>query len=231
MLKILEQWIFPHCCGICEQYTATDQDLCNKCKAALPWVDDRCYQCGSPLDMSIDSLRCQPCYETPPNFDRLCALFNYEQPVIQLVKNLKFGQKLAYGKILGQLLAEKIPVWYKDHRLPQAILPIPLHNSRLRQRGFNQALELLWPQAHALNIPIVLNLCKRIYHTPPQASLDKRRRKRNMKGIFQITTSVVYEHIAIIDDVVTTSSTVNAVSATLKEAGVERVDVWTICRA
>ncbi len=230
MLKALEQWVFPNFCYLCGEPTSTGRDLCTGCKMILPWIEDRCFQCG--LALGEGSVYCSQCQDSPPKFDRLCALFEYQPPVIQLIIGLKFEKRLAYGRILGELLADHILYkWYKNGVYPEAVLPVPLHAQRQRARGFNQAVELLMPQSRVCKIPILLNRCKRIQPTPPQSSLNKQGRKRNMKGVFQVIGPLPYEHIAILDDVVTTGSTVNALCEVLKEAGIIRIDVWTICRA
>ncbi|HQY22412.1 MAG TPA: hypothetical protein PK389_01455 [Gammaproteobacteria bacterium] len=119
----------------------------------------------------------------------------------------------------------------QNRELPEAIIPVPLHIDRLRKRGFNQALELLWPIHKKTKIPVVFDACVRIRKTTAQAQLDKTRRKRNLKSAFQIVKPIPFEHVAIMDDVVTTGSTVNALTQVLKEAGVTTVDIWCICRA
>jgi len=232
MLKTIEQWIFPNLCCLCESYTDSGQDLCAACNRTLPRVEDRCFRCGLYLEDGADAIQCQTCLSTPPKFDRLCALFDYQPPVTQFVTGLKFGRRLAYGRVLGELLAEAVPgSWYKNGLLPEAVIPVPLHENRHRARGFNQALELLWPLQKSTEIPILWDVCIRTRKTMAQSQLDKARRKRNLKSAFQIVKPLGLEHVAIMDDVVTTGSTVKALTQVLKEAGVTTVDIWCICRA
>lgn len=232
MLKKIEQWLFPFRCCFCEAHTTSRQDLCSECKLALPWIEDRCYKCGLYLTPGLDSIDCERCRDLPPKFDRLCALFSYQPPITKLVMGLKFGKKLAYGRVMGELLADEVEAhWYKNLELPEAIIPVPLHESRLRKRGFNQALELLWPVHKQIDIPVLFDACVRVKKTTAQSQLDKSRRKRNLKSAFQILKPIPYEHVAIMDDVVTTGSTVNALTHVLKEAGITTVDIWCICRA
>jgi ComF family protein len=232
MLKKLEQLLFPYICCFCESYTVSGQDLCADCKRSLPWSSDRCFKCGLYLTAGIDSIDCARCRELPPKFDRLCALFDYQPPITKLVMGLKFGKKLAYGRVMGELLALEVEShWYQNRELPEVVIPVPLHIDRLRARGFNQALELLWPVHKQTEIPVVFDACVRVRKTTAQAQLDKTRRKRNLKSAFQIVKPIPFEHVAIMDDVVTTGSTVNALTQVLKEAGVTTVDIWCICRA
>ena len=232
MIKSLTQWLFPNICCLCEHRSECSQDLCEICKNALPWIEDRCYRCGMPLNTNLSSIYCQRCQELPPKFDRLCAMFSYEPPLIQLIAKLKFSGQLAYGRVLGELLQEAVYTkWYREKPLPQAVIPVPLHVSRLRERGFNQSLELLCPLKKDGKIPIITNACSRIRKTKHQAQLKKDHRKRNMKAVFNLDKPLPFEHIAIMDDVVTTGSTVNALCTLLKnETPITQIDIWCICR-
>lgn len=226
------QWLFPPICCFCNHLADTEQDLCSTCNTLLPWIKDVCYRCGLSIETGNAAIYCEKCLTHPPKFDRLCALFKYEPPVTQLVTGLKFKAKLAYGRLLGELLSKQVKkIWYKKEVLPEALLPVPLHKTRLRKRGFNQALELLWPIKKELSIPILIDSCLRIRPTFSQSLLNKTKRQRNMKKAFQLVKSLPFEHIALVDDVVTTASTVNVLAELLKENGVKIVDVWCVCRA
>lgn len=220
----------PHLCCLCGEKTNTQQDLCQVCKTMLPWIEDRCYQCGLRKDNN-HTLNCERCLEHPPVFDRMCALFSYDAPMTKLITGLKFGRQLAYGRILGNLLAEAVlNDWYQNIALPDAIIPMPLHRKRLKRRGYNQSMELLWPTLKQSKIPLLAQSVERIRHTKQQSGLTAEQRRSNIHKAFRIKGTLV-EHIAIMDDVVTTGSTIAELSGTLKEAGVQQVDVWCICRA
>ena len=231
MLRKLEQWFFPFVCGLCSEFSDRQQDLCQRCFDSLPWIVDRCYHCGEDLLLSESSISCKRCETNPFSFDRLCALFSYEPPIRQLISRLKFSSNLSDGRILAELLKEKISVWYKEQPLPEALIPMPLHIKRLRKRGFNQALELVLPIHKHHQIPILIDACVRIKNTRPQAELGEIERKQNMENAFKVVKPFAFEHIAIIDDVVTTGSTVHALSKVLKQTGVDRIDIWCIGRA
>lgn len=225
------QWLFPYRCCLCGCFTDNSYDLCKPCKEALPWLVDCCYRCGLRLENQQEHTLCERCQEQPPYFDRLCALFSYDPPLRKLITRLKFASQLAYGRVLGELLKEKIPSWYEGLMLPQAILPTPLHAKRLRWRGFNQALELIRPFIKQTKIPLLCRQAKRVKHTKPQSGLDEKSRHLNIRDAFQIRLLNKYQHVAVIDDVVTTGSTVNALSLVLKQQGIEQVDIWCIARA
>lgn len=231
MFKKIEQWFFPYICCICDQYSENQQDLCQGCKNLLPWVSDRCYRCGSRLrEDSITASKCRWCEDRTLYYDRVMSIFDYSPPIIQLISGFKYGNNLVYGRILGELLMETCRKWYQNLPLPQAIIPVPLHIKRLRKRGFNQAFELSKPVGDCLNIPIHYKACQRHKNTPPQTGLNAYQRQQNLKKAFLVLENLPYEHIAIIDDIVTTGSTVNSLSKCLKEVGVEKIDIWCISR-
>jgi len=107
---------------------------------------------------------------------------------------------------------------------------VPLHPRRLRQRGYNQALELARIVGRLLQVPVDDRCCTRLIATQPQAELDQKARRRNLRGAFSATLALQAQHLAILDDVVTTGSTVSEVARVLRRAGCQRVDVWTIAR-
>lgn len=135
--------------------------------------------------------------------------------------------------LLGELLANQvIQHWYGHTALPEVVIPIPLHPKRLRHRGYNQSYELLRGLKKRGVIPVENRLCWRVKHTKPQSTLDKAARYVNMQAVFACADALAeYQHVAIMDDVVTTGTTVNVLAKVLKERGVEQVDVWCICRA
>lgn len=223
--------ILAHTCAVCRLPSDTEVDLCSICHRELPWLMDTCYQCGKQLTNFNESIRCEQCVLVPPKFDRLCALFSYKPPVAKLITDLKFNYKLAYGNLLGQLLVTQYPLWYANAPRPEVVIPVPLHDARHRQRGFNQVHELLRPMAQTKQIMIVDDLCVRVKNTTPQTQVGATKRRRNLRGAFRLTRKVPYEHIAIMDDVFTTGSTVGAVSEVFSAAGVANIDVWCICRA
>ena len=110
-------------------------------------------------------------------------------------------------------------------------MPIPLHKTRYRQRGFNQSIEIARTVACELKLPVDLSSCQRYRNTPHQTSLPAKQRRKNLKNAFSLMKPIQVKHIAIIDDVMTTGSTVDELAALLKKAGASRVDVWACARA
>ena len=148
-----------------------------------------------------------------------------------MILKLKFNHALLHAHILGHLLAKKIRVeWYINKPLPNRIIPVPLHPIRLKERGFNQAVEIARPIAKHLKLPLNYHIGQRMKHTTAQAVLPARQRQKNMKNAFVVTHDLSNQHIAIIDDVITTGRTIREFASALKSAGAQRIDVWCCAR-
>jgi ComF family protein len=141
---------------------------------------------------------------------------------------LKFNAQYKNARLLGLLLAEGLR---QTPQLPDCLIPVPLHKARYRERGFNQSIEIARTAGKALQIPVDVHSCIRHRDTPHQTQLTAKQRRKNMKNAFSIRQAIPARHIAIIDDVMTTGSTVHELAAVLKKAGVARVDVWVCARA
>ncbi len=223
-------WLLPNFCLFCKQPVG-DKSLCEACCQNLPWQSYACRQCGQTLTTSNVDIRCGECLKNPPVYDSTICLFHYANPIDTLILALKFGGNLIYAKLLGELMQEKIEAWYKHHDKPDCIIPIPLHRKRLQERGFNQALEIIKPVAKRMNISLELDLCKRKLNTAAQSSAASAAvRKRNIKNAFWISPAFQANHVAVVDDVITTGQTVAEFSRLLKKAGVRQIDVWCCAR-
>ncbi|MBX3709848.1 MAG: ComF family protein [Gammaproteobacteria bacterium] len=224
--------LLPLSCVLCGFATNTPCHICIKCRRELPILPHCCQQCGLFLPMLPNiSLKCGACLARSPSFNLTYALFPYEPPIIQLITKLKFQQQLYYAKALGELLAEQIEmVWYANKPLPDLIIPVPLHPHRLRERGFNQTLEIIRPAAKKYRLPIDIHGIKRIKHTKAQSGLAASERKRNMTNAFQASRDYTNLTIAVIDDVITTGCTITEFCNILKQQGAKHIDVWCCAR-
>jgi len=217
----------PHCL-LCDQRSDGVGDLCSGCRADLQRNLICCPRCALPLQTPAPL--CGECLQSEPPFAAAFAPFVYAHPFDLLVTKLKFGRSLAAGRVLAGLwlaASNELPA------LPQMLVPVPLHPDRLRERGYNQALELARPLARVLRVPLKANLLERTRATPAQTNLDAKTRRRNMRGAFTINATGLppAAHVALIDDVMTTGATLRECARVLKRAGVARVDVWALARA
>ena len=230
-LKKAVPWLLPYTCILCHGHSTRSQDLCDDCFADLPHLLYACPRCANPL-ANEHSLTCGFCLKQKISFDATFALFSYQAPITKLIMNLKFGQSLVNARILGELLAQNIQEkWYYNNPLPEIIIPMPLHTQRLQERGFNQAIEIARPIAKKLFLPMEIDACKRIKQTAAQATLPARQRLHNIRNAFHIPETIPYKYVAVIDDVITTGHTMNEFCHTLKQAGVQRIDVWCCARS
>lgn len=228
-LRQLESWIFPSACVLCRQLTQTTSDLCVDCKSELPWVKQACFRCGQTFTGDATT-PCADCLKNEPSYDNTYALCQYRSPIDHLITAAKFNNKLVYSRLLGELIAERTALWYEHRELPSLIIPVPLHRRRLRERGYNQALEIARPVARLLGIPLDYRSCERVKGTAAQSNLRAKERGPNLKNAFALKYPIRATHVAIIDDVVTTGHTVAELSRVLKTAGVAKVDVWCCAR-
>jgi len=190
---------------LCGHKGARGLDLCADCFGELPWNRHPCPRCAAPLPPDIDTPLCGNCIKSPPAWDEAKSPLAYSYPLDKLIQRFKFDGDLVIGRLLGELLAEYLAAGGGDK--PDFILPVPLHASRLKERGFNQAAELARPLSRRLKIPVRLGVCTRMRATEVQSKLDAQERKKNLKGAFTVKQSVDGKHAAILDDVVTTDTT------------------------
>lgn len=217
-------------CVLCGQKTMNQQpNICPACLQDLPWILHACAKCGLPLAQSGQT--CGECLLHPPLYQSLHALFSYDFPIDQLIWGLKFNRRLTYARLLGSLMAQQCVQYYTTGAaLPAMLIPVPLHPRRLRTRGYNQATELAKWVSKRLSVPLAYGYVHRVKYTVAQMELPLPLRAQNVKHAF-VANKPVPKHVAIIDDVVTSSHTIQALSATLLQAGATRIEVWCVARA
>lgn len=224
-LSELYSKLLPIPCFLCGDFSP-HHALCEACIDDLPWLEQCCQRCALPLN---ESGICGQCLQQPPPQQFSLALFRYETPINHCIAAFKFHQQLVFARMFARLLATKIN--QRQQPLPEIVIPIPLHPSRLRQRGYNQSAQLADALARELRIPVDKTGLFRQRNTIPQTGMSGKQRKRNLKQAFAITGSLPYKHVALVDDVYTTGHTVAEASRCLQQNGVETVEVWTIARA
>ena len=221
--------VLPPRCLLCGAEGAGGQDLCSGCRADLPLNTCCCARCALPLDHAAD--QCGICLKREPPFASAWAPFRYAHPLDLLEARFKFHRDLAAGRLLSALMIEALAERAPPAR-PERLICVPLHRERLRERGYNQALELAKPLARALRIPLDANALIRLRNTSAQTGLDAKARRRNLHAAFAVAANATLPaHVAILDDVMTTGTTLRECARVLRRAGVERVDVWALARA
>lgn len=231
MINRLVQYIFPPRCILCGIIcSGADSPLCQPCLSDLPALKNVCSRCSIHLPSSQNTnIVCGRCLKEPPNFDHVTAVFHYTGLIKYFVQQAKFNEHLPYLNLMGLLLAQHLELSLIDKL--DMLIPVPLHARRYLDRGFNQSLEMGRLIAHQLDIPLNNSLIKRQKNSQPQVALSAKERQKNVHNIFLSNGQLNGQHIAIIDDVMTSGSTVNEIARVLKKAGAGRVDVWVFARA
>jgi len=217
--------VFPPVCLLCAAAGTKGRDLCGACLLELPRNEPACWRCGAPLT-ALGGEPCGQCQRHAPAFTATVAPYLYRWPMNKLVQTLKFSQGLAEGRLLGVLLAAAVSAAEK----PDVIVPMPLHPERLRERGFNQAMEIARPVSRSLGIPLSTNILHRVLQTAPQTELKGSARVANVRGAFQATARRTPPRVALIDDVITTGATVDEAARSLRRAGAREVTIWAVAR-
>lgn len=229
-LSNIQEWLLPRLCQACGNWSGPGQDLCVGCERKLPRLINACRRCAAPFEHPVIQGECGQCQRQPPPYARTLALFRYAPPVDHFIRTLKFHHGLGLASLLGRQLANRL---LTEPVRPDRIMAVPLHPARLRSRGYNQALELAHPIASALDIPLDYLSLRRIRATAAQSELPVAQRARNMRGAFAVRPGCRLDglRIALVDDVLTTGSTVAAASRTLLAAGAREIEVWVVARA
>lgn len=216
--------LVPRRCPVCA--ARASHGFCTDCRQLLPWIMAGCEICGAELyEVGV----CGSCQARRPYYDHAVIPFKYRAPVSDQIQTLKYHQQLRHAGALGTMICRR--VWKDPCPAPDVLIPVPLHPRRLRQRGFNQALEIARRIGGELGVEVSHSLLARIRNTVPQVGLGKIERRRNVNGAFKAPRPLRHTHVALVDDVVTSGSTINAAARALKRAGAETVSVWAAAKA
>jgi ComF family protein len=197
---------------------------CNPCEDALPRPMPACPRCALPME--ADETTCGSCLCHPPAFDAAHAAFEYRFPVDRVIQRFKFGGDLAAGRWLARQLARRVAAAPR----PDVLVVPGLAPARLRARGFNQALEIARVVASLHGLRVDAHAIEKVRDTAPQPGLGGRERRANLRGAFRAARTFEGLHVALVDDVLTTGATADAVARVLKAAGARRVDAWVVAR-
>ncbi len=219
-----DQLFKPHCL-LCADYSAAPIGLCKPCLDSLPWHQPmQCPQCALVSDGNI----CGNCLNSPPDFDATHALFTYSYPMDSVLQQYKYKDMLHLADVFASLFyTQYAAIICSDI---DVVIPMPMHALRLRERGFNQALEFARSLARKLQLPLDYRACQRIKCMPPQAGLPLKARVKNVRGVFECSKPLQGLRVAVVDDVMTTGASLNELAKTLKKAGAARVECWVIAR-
>lgn len=197
---------------------------CAACDSALPYLDAaHCPTCALPAPAGE---MCGQCLKHPPLFASATAVFGYAFPLDKLIQAMKYGERLALAYAFAGKLARRID---KDN-LPDCIIPMPLHPAKLRERGFNQSQLLAAKAARELGLELLPHACRRMRDTPPQSALPWKERKKNVRDAFRCDTDLTGKHVALVDDVLTSGASLNALAEAVQKCGAAEISAWVVAR-
>jgi competence protein ComFC len=226
--------LYPPACTICSGPVDLDEYLCGECEAKVSRiVPPFCAKCSEPFDGAITTaFSCANCAHRALHFDAAISAYRSRGIVRHVILNFKYGRQIH----LRHLVARWLVAAFDDLRLRErrfdAIVPVPLHPARQRERGFNQAALLAeWLGSHlSLRLRPAL---QRIHYTTTQTAFDRSERMQNLRGAFRLRKKADVRNLRVllIDDVLTTGSTLSECARVLKEAGAQSVYAATAARA
>jgi len=222
--------ILPRRCILCHEISG-QHNVCLGCQADLPWVRRGCRHCGACLPADFPGDNCFSCPVILDGIQRIFSALSYEYPVDKLITAAKFSGRIEIARALGELLSLALMRPAQPFLRPRLLIAVPLHASRHGKRGYNQAVEIGLPVARSMGIPLAQGIGERVRHTPEQTKLSGARRRKNMQGAFRVRQTLAGVDLALIDDVVTTGSTVSEFAISLRNAGAGSVQVWTVAAA
>jgi len=220
--QLIARWLPARCPG-CAGPSANG--FCRGCAGDFAPVACPCARCG----LSLPTVRC-PRTSGRWWLDGIIAPLCYSQPLSAHIQALKFGGARSVGRACGELLAIRLAQLEADRNI-DAVVAVPLHRHRFLERGYNQALEIARPVAARLGIPLLMRGISRARATPAQATLTSGERRSNLAGAFRVTRHCAGLRVAVVDDVITTGATVNALAQELLRAGAGCVTAWAVARS
>ncbi len=204
---------------------------CAMCAPLLePRLGGYCPRCGSRFGLpDYEPTVCANCRTDPPPWERLYVHGSYGGKLRDMVLSYKFAAGIQHAKIFQDMTCAAFR--HQANTIPELIIPVPLHWKRLIWRGFNQSLELARRLARQEHIELVPDALKRTRHTQPQSTLPAKERAGNVRGAFVANAEKVKgRHVLLVDDVMTTGTTLKECTRVLRLAGASRVDVLLLAR-
>ena len=202
--------------------------VCKQCESGLIDTSNRCLSCATKLSSGLSF--CGSCLSHAPNFSKAYTLYDYSDHCATLIKHFKFDHQLCIGDFFAHKLYDKFQTIVAENGKYDAIIPLPLSRDRIKERGYNQTHELLRVIAKKSNILIDQKSVKRTKATRALSTLNLEERKREIQNAFS-AQAMSYDRVLLVDDVMTTGSSLNELAKTLLKAGVKSCDVLTVARA
>lgn len=221
--SIIDQALGPPLCQLCGG-RGLGPEICLGCYRDLPRAFRVCTVCARPI--SRDGV-CGRCVIRSPVYDHARVPYIYGFPVDRLIRRLKYNAVLSHGRLLGELAGH---AFRRNPGAVEALVPVPPHPKRLRRRGFDHVVEIGRHLARIVGLPLRIGFCRRRRDTPPLWPLRARERRQVLKDAFECRRRAP-ARVAILDDVLTTGSTADAIAAVLRAAGARKIEIWAVARS
>lgn len=226
----LQKALTERSCFFCHAPTHEALGICAGCQLDLPWNTNACRICSEPMPSQLSGqVTCGKCLTSQPAFDRCLTAFTFEFPVRQAIHQLKYSQQCYWSRPLSACLHRVIDQQSPLYR-PEVLIPVPMDRAKKRIRKINQSEEIAKRVGKHMRLPVDGKSVRKIRATSAQSTLSKRERRQNLRGSFEVIGKPRYQHVAIVDDVITTGATAETLARLLKKAGIEEVSIWCIAR-
>lgn len=221
--------IYPARCPVCHEIIPWRCELiCKECVSLLPLnCGYQCIKCGKPVEEPEEL--CHDCMEYTHEFEQGMGIFCYDEIMRRSIHKFKYQGRREYGRFYG------IAAWrYGKEQLkkwkPEVLVPVPIHTSRKRERGYNQAEIIAEVLGGCMDLPVAADVVIRKKKTIAQKELSSEERRKNLESAFAKGKNPLrWRRVLLIDDIYTTGSTADAVSRILRECGAEEIYVLSIC--
>jgi ComF family protein len=224
-------------CYLCDEKTLSKSKICHACAQDFYWNKRFCRQCSLPLNNQSNyehdvHLVCGECLTNPPPFTSSVAPFVYSFPISVLIQRIKYRNEQYWIEALSLKFIEHLNQQHPYNLNPEVIIPVPIHHTKLKKRGFNQAEAFAKHLSKHLHIPAEFQVLSKTKESDDQASLKKTQRLKNLRNCFSVQNSqqIKGKHLALVDDVMTTKATSEICSQLLLDSGAQRVDIWCLAR-
>lgn len=232
VLRAVENAVFPPACPICGKPRVIKNgirlNICPWCRERITYVDEpACLKCGKKLD--DDREYCTDCQKIKHVYNQAVSLYEYSDDIKQSIYRFKYHNKQEYAGVYAEELARKCGQVIRNWN-PDIIMPVPIHASKLKQRGYNQAALIARELARLIGIAVDEQYIRRVRKTLPMKELNNSERVKNLQNAFQIyDNGIIYNKVLIVDDIYTTGATIDACARCLKDYGVKSVYAVTLC--
>jgi ComF family protein len=221
--KAIEHILPAQPCVLCGDMSH-DGLWCGTCDRELPYLDTlHCPVCALPTPSGEI---CGQCLKQPPLFTNTVAVFGYSFPLDKLIQAMKYGEQLALAHAFAGKLAQVVDTV----ALPDFLIPMPLHPAKLRERGYNQSMLLAETIARDHDSKLLPDACRRVRDTPPQTALPWKERKKNVRNAFQCDIDLTGMSVALVDDVLTTGASMDALAYAVRQRGATGISAWVVAR-